>query len=76
MPSIQIKDVPADTHAVLRQRAAQSRRSLQEYLLGKLIADAEMPTVDELLARAGGRSGGDVTFGAAVDQLRRDRDRR
>ena len=76
MPSIQIKDVPPETHAVLRQRAAQSRQSLQEYLLGKLIADAGMPTVDELLARAAGRSGGDVARGAAVDQLRRDRDRR
>jgi hypothetical protein len=29
MPSVQIKDVPADTHAVLRRRAAEANQSLQ-----------------------------------------------
>jgi len=32
MPSVQIKDVPEQTHAVLRQRAAAAHQSLQEYL--------------------------------------------
>ena len=57
MPNIQIKDVPEDTHAVLRQRASAAHQSLQEYLRSRLIAEAAQPTVDEVLARAGGRAG-------------------
>jgi len=34
--------------------------SLQEYLLGRLEQDADTPTLDEVLDRAGGRAGGDV----------------
>src|SRR5438309_995254 len=33
MPSVQIKDVPAEVHATLRRRAATAGQSLQEYLL-------------------------------------------
>ena len=62
MPSIQIKDVPDETHAVLRQRAAAARQSLQAYLRGRLIDEAATPTVDEILDRAGGRAGGSVRF--------------
>ncbi len=75
MPSIQIKDVPTETHAVLRQRAAAAHQSLQEYLLSRLIAEASRPTVDEVLDRAGGRAGGSLPMGAAVESLRADRDR-
>src|SRR5271155_2008308 len=49
MPSVQIKDVPDEVHAVLRQRAAAAGQSLQEYLLGRLVADASRPTLDEVL---------------------------
>ena len=37
MPSVQIKDVPESTHAVLRQRAAAAYQSLQEYLRSRLM---------------------------------------
>jgi len=74
MPSVQIKDVPADVHAVLRQRAAAAGQSLQEYLLGRLVAEARRPSVDELLDRAGGRAGGSTSFGEAARLLRADRD--
>jgi plasmid stability protein len=74
MPSIQIKDVPDETHAVLRQRAAAARQSLQEYLRSRLIDEASTPTVDEILDRAGGRAGGSVSFSASADALRGDRD--
>src|SRR5664280_1936121 len=57
MPSVQIKDVPEHTHAVLRQRAAAAHQSLQEYLRTKLIQEASAPTVEEVLDRAGGRAG-------------------
>lgn len=76
MPSVQIKDVPEQTHAVLRQRAAAAHQSLQEYLRGRLIAEAAQPTLDEVLDRAGGRSGGSVPLAVAVAALRDDRARR
>jgi plasmid stability protein len=76
MPSIQIKDVPDRTHAVLRQRAAAAHQSLQEYLRGWLIEEADQPTLDEILDRAGGRSGGSVPLKTAVAALREDRARR
>jgi antitoxin FitA len=76
MPSVQIKDVPEDTHAVLRQRAAAAHQSLQEYLRSRLIEEAAQPTLEEVLTRAGGRSGGSVTMKAAVAAVREDRGRR
>ena len=76
MPSVQIKDVPEQTHAVLRQRAAAAHQSLQEYLRARLIEEASQPTLDEILDRAGGRSGGSVPLTTAVSALRADRDRR
>jgi len=76
MPSIQIKDVPEETHAVLRHRAAAARQSLQEYLRGRLIEEASRPTLDEVLDRAGGRAGGALSLGDSVAALHDDRDRR
>jgi plasmid stability protein len=76
MPSVQIKDVPDDVHAVLRRRAAASRQSLQEYLLGRLIEEASRPTLDEVLERVDLRAGGDVPLELIVDVVREDRDRR
>ncbi len=76
MPSIQIKDVPAETHAVLRRRAVQAHQSLQEYLLARLIAEASVPTLDEVLDRAGGRAGGSIPLAQAVADLKEDRARR
>jgi antitoxin FitA len=76
MPSVQIKDVPEQTHAVLRQRAAAAGQSLQEYLRARLIKEASEPTLEEVLDRADGRSGGRVPLKAAVTAVRADRDRR
>ena len=76
MPSVQIKDVPEETHAVLRRRAAAAHQSLQEYLRSKLIEEASRPTLDEILARADGRAGGSVPLKVAARQLREDRARR
>lgn len=76
MTSVQIKDVPEETHAVLRQRAARAHQSLQEYLRSRLIEEAATPTVEEVLERAGHRSGGSLTFSAAVEAVRSDRDSR
>ncbi len=76
MPSLQIKNVPDDVHAVLRQRAAEAHQSLQEYLLGRLVAEARRPTLREVVDRAGGRAGGSVTLKTAARAVRHDRDRR
>ncbi len=73
MPNIQIKDVPEDTHAVMRQRASAAHQSLQEYLRSKLIAEAAQPTVDEVLDRVEGRAGGSLSLADAVSMLRSDR---
>jgi len=76
MPSVQIKDVPEDTHRVLRERAARAHQSLQEYLLSRLIADANQPTLEEVLDRVAARRGGRISFAAAVENVRAERDRR
>jgi hypothetical protein len=76
VPSIQVKDVPAEVHTTLRRRAAAAGQSLQEYLLARLVDDASTPTVDEVLERAGGRAGGRADLAAAVRAVRSDRDGR
>jgi antitoxin FitA len=76
MPSIQIKDVPSETHATLRRRAASAHQSLQEYLLQHLIEAAASPTVDEVLDRVSQRSGGTTTLKTATRAIRAERDRR
>ncbi|MBO9534686.1 MAG: hypothetical protein J7513_17060 [Solirubrobacteraceae bacterium] len=76
MPSIQIKDVPPETHEVLRRRAALAHQSLQEYLRARLIEDASRPTLDEVLARADGRAGGTLSFAQAVSSIEDERARR
>ncbi|GAA4981674.1 FitA-like ribbon-helix-helix domain-containing protein [Kineococcus glutinatus] len=76
MPSVRIDDVPDETHAVLRRRAALAHQSLQEYLLAKLVEEASTPTLDDVLDRAGGRADGSLSFRDAVEAVRDDRDRR
>jgi hypothetical protein len=73
MPSVLIKDVPEATHRVLRERAARAHQSLQEYLLSRLIADGNQPTLDEVFDRVAARRGGRVTFDAAAEHVRADR---
>ena len=53
MTSVQIKDVPDETHRVLRRRAAEAHQSLQEYLRSRLIEEASRPTVAEVLDERG-----------------------
>jgi len=74
--SVQIRHVPGDVHAILRRRAAEEGKSMQEYLLGLLIEQARRPTVREVLDRAGSRSGGRVSLRDAAEQIRAERDAR
>jgi antitoxin FitA len=75
MPSVQIKNVPSDVHRVLRRRAVMAGQSLQEYLLARLVDEARSPTLEDVLERAGGRSGGSVPLPFAAEALRADRER-
>lgn len=76
MPSIQVKDVPDDVHQTMRRRASENGMSLQEYLLARLIADARQPTLEEVLADAGGHTGGVAPLAQAASVIRADRDAR
>jgi plasmid stability protein len=76
MPSIQVKNVPDDVHAVLRRRAAASGQSLQEYLLARWREDAEAETLDEILARIEHRTAGELPLETAAQLVRADRDTR
>ncbi len=74
MKSVQIKNVPEETHRVLRARAALSGQSLQEYLRSRLIEEAARPTIQEVLDRIDRRKGSDVTLESVVEAVRYDRD--
>lgn len=74
--SLQVRHVPADVHAVLRERAVKEGKSLQEYVLGLLVAQARRPTRHEVLARAGRRAGGHFSLDETVEILRAERDAR
>ncbi|MEO3756563.1 hypothetical protein [Streptomyces sp. B6B3] len=52
MANIQIKDVPEDVHRTLKHRAVDAHQSLNEYLRQRLIEEARLPTVDDVLATA------------------------
>lgn len=55
MPNVQIRNVPEDVHRRLKVEAAQSGRSLNEYLLAHLAEIAARPTWTELAERARSR---------------------
>jgi len=52
MPSaLQIRNIPADVHRLLKARAAAAGMSLSDFLLVELTAVARRPTLDELVQR-------------------------
>lgn len=63
MPNIQVKNVPPEIHAILRDRASENHQSLQEFILQTLIKSAEMPTNKEIFER----------FSVEMDALHGDR---
>ncbi|MDT5066995.1 MAG: antitoxin FitA [Mycobacterium sp.] len=77
MVAITVRDVPDGVRDELAARAARAGQSLQEYLRGLLVATADKPTVDEVLARARARV---AATGVRVDAddilTNRDADRR
>jgi len=51
MVMIQIRNVPEDVHRKLKVRAAESGRTLSDYLLEIVRRETEQPTLEELVAR-------------------------
>ena len=76
MKNMQIRDVPERTHAVMKRRAAKAGMSMQEYLLALINEQAEQPTVEDVLARAGSRTGGRLALAQAARDVHDDRARR
>ncbi|MBW3601354.1 MAG: hypothetical protein KY434_01485 [Actinobacteria bacterium] len=74
MKVVQVRNVPEETHAVLRRRAAEAGMSLQEFLLAHLNDFARRPTVAEVLAGAGQRAGGHFSVERVVADLRAERE--
>jgi plasmid stability protein len=77
MVAVTIRDVPDDVRDELSARAARAGKSLQEFLRGLLIAAADKPAVDDVLARARTRaSATGVRVKTAATLAARDADHR
>lgn len=74
MPSVQIKNVPEETHAVLRARAARAHQSLQEYLLANLIEQVSRPTMQEWVEEVKSHELVDIDIDGMVADIRADRE--
>ena len=79
MPDVLIRNVPEATLAVLKSRAAASRRSLQQDLLGILeaaVAEQTSPTPAEIAATIRARlAASGRAFGDSTALVREDRER-
>ena len=51
MVMIQIRNVPEDVHRKLKVRAAESGKTLSDYLLEIVRRETEQPTLEEFLKR-------------------------
>ena len=77
MVAVTVRDVPDDVRDELASRAARAGKSLQEYLRGVLVAAAEKPSLDDVLARARARvTATGVLVDAAATLTAKDADRR
>jgi plasmid stability protein len=63
---VQIRNVPDALHRKLKSRAAESGKTLSDYLLAELERVASRPTREQMLARIRGRKRVTLTTPAAV----------
>ncbi|MCM2577985.1 FitA-like ribbon-helix-helix domain-containing protein [Streptomyces meridianus] len=73
MATVQIRNLDDRAYDILRRRAADSGRSLQEYLRTRLEEEAARPTLDEALAAARSELSGEVSMDAIVAVQHEDR---
>jgi antitoxin FitA len=76
MPNVLVRDLPEEVHTALQRRAERQGQSLQQYLFLELRRLAERPSLDELLDRIGGRSGGRIGFREAAEDIAAARSQR
>jgi hypothetical protein len=77
MTAITVRNVPVEVRDELAARAARSGRSLQEYLLSRLVHMASHPSMDEVISRARARASATGTRLNTADIVAaRDADRR
>ena len=74
MPNVLVRNLPAEVHSTLLQRADAAGLSLQQYLSMELTRMASTPTTSEVLARIQSRSGGRVGLAQAVADLDDERE--
>ncbi|MGP3998570.1 FitA-like ribbon-helix-helix domain-containing protein [Streptomyces sp. 8N706] len=65
MATVQIRNLDDEAYAILRRRAADSGRSLQEYLRTRLEEEALHPTIDEALEAVRG----ELTSSVSMDDI-------
>ena len=73
MATVQIRNLDDRAYDILRRRAADSGRSLQEYLRIRLEDEAARPTLDEALSTARSELSGEVPMDAIVAVQREGR---
>lgn len=77
MPTITIRNVPAEVRDTLAARAAQAGQSLQEYMRAHLVDVTAKPTIADLMGRVAMRK---AQTGTRLDRndiiANRDADRR
>ena len=76
MPTVRITNLDDNAYAVLRRRAAESGRSLQEYLRVTLEREVRRQSVDEVLGAAREGLTGSVSMEAVVEAQREGREGR
>lgn len=76
MPHVQIRNMPDALHRRLKARAATAGMSLSDYLLEEVGRTAELPTLDEWLARVRGGSHLRRLNTRPADVIRHERDAR
>jgi plasmid stability protein len=62
MPNVLIRNVPDDVHARLRERAARSGRSLQEFLRREVERLSTEPSLEEIFEEARREGTPNLTF--------------
>ncbi|NLU76000.1 hypothetical protein HCC61_25675 [Streptomyces sp. HNM0575] len=74
MPTVQIRNLDDNAYAILRRRAAESGRSLQEYLRVTLEREAQRQSVEEVLGAVRADLTSTVSMDAIVEALREGRE--
>jgi hypothetical protein len=72
---LQVRNVPDDVHARLKERAKAAGMSMSEYVLRELKELADKPSLDEIWRRAEAR-GSSVSLADAAQLIRDERDAR